>query len=195
MTMSKSNCNSSSSGVSITARFTLPCTSIAVTNEGKHEHSCGSDSAVRESTASTPVVFEQRFDETNCEMTLIGLPPGIDPNKPEPGNYQYSGMHDHGPMQPPPKEGGDFGLLVSLALEARRQSDLLLTRIIEEDKAKDKIKDMKYMQTSDSSSVRKGRQQHKPQNIHGSSTNSSVGQLLKKVKVATVHDSNSNADA
>ena len=103
-------------------------------------------------------------------------------------------MHDHGPMQPPPKEGGDLGLLISLALEARIQSDLLLTTIIQEDKAKDSLKNKNKIAANElRSSVRQGTRHQKPQKGQPLSTNTLANtdkhqrawQLLKKPKVAT----------
>ena len=43
-------------------------------------------------------------------------------------------MHDHGPL-PAPKEGGDFELLIDIVQQAKKNSDELLTRIINEEKA------------------------------------------------------------
>lgn len=40
-------------------------------------------------------------------------------------------MHDHGPL-PLPKEGGDFAKLIGMVNEARKHSDELLTKLIEE---------------------------------------------------------------
>ena len=54
--------------------------------------------------------------------------------KPEPGDYSYSGMHDHGPL-PQPKEGGQFAKIIGLVNEAKKASDLYLTEVIEKEKA------------------------------------------------------------
>ena len=54
--------------------------------------------------------------------------------KPEPGDYSYSGMHDHGPL-PQPKEGGQFAQIVGLVNEAKKASDSYLTEVIEKEKA------------------------------------------------------------
>jgi len=54
--------------------------------------------------------------------------------KPEPGDYSYSGMHDHGPL-PQPKEGGNFSQIIGLVNEAKKASDLYLTEVIEKEKA------------------------------------------------------------
>jgi hypothetical protein len=43
-------------------------------------------------------------------------------------------MHDHGPL-PLPKEGGDIALLIDVVQQAKKNSDKLLTRIIEEERA------------------------------------------------------------
>ena len=57
----------------------------------------------------------------------------ISNSQPKGGEYGYSGMHDHGPL-PLPKEGGEFALLVDIIQQAKKNSDELLTRIIEEEK-------------------------------------------------------------
>ena len=41
-------------------------------------------------------------------------------------------MHDHGPL-PPPKEGGDFAKLIGMVNEARKHSDEVLTKVINEE--------------------------------------------------------------
>jgi hypothetical protein len=43
-------------------------------------------------------------------------------------------MHDHGAL-PAPKEGGDFAKLIGMVNQARKHSDELLTKIINEEKA------------------------------------------------------------
>ena len=53
--------------------------------------------------------------------------------KPQPGEYTYSGMHDHGPL-PKPKEGGVFASLIGLCQEAKKSSDKYLTEVIEKEK-------------------------------------------------------------
>ena len=53
--------------------------------------------------------------------------------KPEPGDYSYSGMHDHGPL-PAPKEGGQFAQMIGLVSAAKKASDEYLTQIIEKEK-------------------------------------------------------------
>ena len=53
--------------------------------------------------------------------------------KPEPGDYSYSGMHDHGPL-PPPKEGGQFAQIIGLVSAAKKASDEYLTAVIEKEK-------------------------------------------------------------
>lgn len=77
---------------------------------------------------------EQSFDASNCKPAIIGLAPGVEAVKPKGGEYGYSGMHDHGPL-PAPKEGGDFALLIDIVQQAKKNSDELLTRIINEEKA------------------------------------------------------------
>ena len=63
-----------------------------------------------------------------CLLTFI--------SKPEPGDFTYSGMHDHGPL-PKPKEGGPFAHLIGLCLEAKRYSNKFLTDVIEKEKQND----------------------------------------------------------
>lgn len=75
---------------------------------------------------------EHILDETNCQPSVIGLPQGMEPVKPQGGDYKYSGLHDHDVL-PKPKEGGDFALLIGIVQEAKKKSDELLTRIIKEE--------------------------------------------------------------
>ena len=86
--------------------------------------------------ASTPLsnVTTQCFDVSNCKAAFIGLPDGEEPSKPEPGDYRYSGMHDHGPL-PPPKEGGVFAQIIGFVNAAKNASDTYLTELIEREKA------------------------------------------------------------
>ena len=53
--------------------------------------------------------------------------------KPEPGDYSYSGMHDHGPL-PAPKEGGQFAQMIGLVSAAKKASDEYLTKLIAKEK-------------------------------------------------------------
>ena len=48
-------------------------------------------------------------------------------------------MHDHGPL-PPPKEGGEFAKLIGMVNEARKHSDGILTKLIEDQNAAAKEK-------------------------------------------------------
>lgn len=67
----------------------------------------------------------------NCRTVRnVGLEDRKKPTKPQGGDYNYSGMHDSG-ILPPPKEGGDFSLLIEMSNQARTYSDELLTSIIE----------------------------------------------------------------
>jgi len=52
--------------------------------------------------------------------------------QPKPGDYAYSGMHDHGPL-PKPKEGGVFASLIAFCQEAKKSSDSYLTEVIEKE--------------------------------------------------------------
>jgi hypothetical protein len=74
------------------------------------------------------------FDASNCPAATIGLPPSIKPVKPNPGDYSYSGMHDHGPL-PFPKEGGQLAQIIGFVDEAKKASDKYLTEVIEKEKA------------------------------------------------------------
>lgn len=58
-------------------------------------------------------------------------------SKPEPGDYNYSGMHDQGPL-PEPKEGGQFSHIIGLVNAAKKASDAYLTEVIEKEKGLDK---------------------------------------------------------
>ncbi len=80
---------------------------------------------------------EQVYDERNenCRKPArIGLAPDVPLSKPENGDYSYSGMHDHGPLYPPPKEGGIFAMMIRYVDEARKGSNQYLTQIIEKEK-------------------------------------------------------------
>ena len=59
--------------------------------------------------------------------------PFTNDSQPDPGDYTYSGMHDHGPL-PPPKEGGDFAQLIGFVNAAKKASDAYLTELIEKEK-------------------------------------------------------------
>lgn len=83
--------------------------------------------------SSTVTITKQLFDASNCNPAIIGLPHGIEPTKPEPGDYSYSGMHDHGPL-PAPKEGGQFAQIIGLVSAAKKASDVYLTELIEREK-------------------------------------------------------------
>lgn len=54
--------------------------------------------------------------------------------KPEPGDYTYSGMHDHGQL-PKPREGGRFAQIIGFVNAAKKASDAYLTQVIEKKKA------------------------------------------------------------
>lgn len=88
----------------------------------------------RSHVPTTPTVHNHKFDETNCQPMIVGLPEGVIPSKPKAGDTSYSGMHDHGPLVPP-KEGGIFAQLLSCIDAAKSESDKLLTQIIEEERS------------------------------------------------------------
>lgn len=50
--------------------------------------------------------------------------------QPEAGDYNYSGMHDHGTL-PFPREGGEYAQLIGFVCEAKKASDHFLTKVIE----------------------------------------------------------------
>ena len=83
---------------------------------------------------SSSSTTEQTFDASNVCTATVGLAQGESATKAEPGSYAYTGMHDHGPFQPP-KEGGPMALLIACANEAQKASDKFLTEIIEREKA------------------------------------------------------------
>ena len=57
--------------------------------------------------------------------------------QPQPGDYMYSGIHDHGPLVPP-REGGDMAQLIGCVQAAKQFNDEFLTKHIEEEKTKKK---------------------------------------------------------
>ena len=98
----------------------------------------GGDNSTTEDTpqvqTQATITKKQSFDASNCPPATIGLPPSVEPVKPDPGDYSYSGMHDHGPL-PPPREGGKFAQIVGFVHAAKRASDKYLTEVIEKEKA------------------------------------------------------------
>ena len=64
------------------------------------------------------------------ELLTLSLP---NVPQPQPGDYTYSGMHDHGPL-PLPKEGGQFAQLIGFVNAAKKASDRYLTELIEREK-------------------------------------------------------------
>lgn len=98
------------------------------------ESSCGSEMVSEEREGESAVtITKQNFDASNCNPAILGLPHGIEPTKPEPGDYSYSGMHDHGSL-PAPKEGGQFAQIIGLVSAAKKASDVYLTELIEREK-------------------------------------------------------------
>ena len=94
-----------------------------------------SEQIVVEENTHTPNVITQQsfFDESNCPAATVGLHPCVEPVKPKPGDYSYSGMHDHGPL-PPPREGGQFAQIIGFVNAAKKASDAYLTDVIEKEK-------------------------------------------------------------
>jgi len=82
---------------------------------------------------SSTTCTEHTFDSSNVSTATVGLAQGESATKAVPGSYAYTGMHDHGPFQPP-KEGGPIALLIGCANEAQKASDKFLTEIIEREK-------------------------------------------------------------
>ena len=85
----------------------------------------------RQATITTE---QSLFDASNCPAASIGLPPSVEPVKPDPGDYSYSGMHDHGPL-PLPTEGSQFAQIIGFVDAAKKASDKYLTEVIEKEKA------------------------------------------------------------
>mmetsp|Transcript_7874 Transcript_7874/g.16902 ORF Transcript_7874/g.16902 Transcript_7874/m.16902 type:complete len:145 (-) Transcript_7874:3193-3627(-) len=77
----------------------------------------------------------QNFDASNSDVSevRVGLPIGVEPMKPQPGDEAYSGMHDQGSL-PELKEGGPMACLIGCAKLAKEYSDDFLTKRIEEQK-------------------------------------------------------------
>mmetsp|Transcript_30708 Transcript_30708/g.69375 ORF Transcript_30708/g.69375 Transcript_30708/m.69375 type:complete len:116 (+) Transcript_30708:73-420(+) len=92
------------------------------------EHVDGGSEA--EKFTETSATIEHRFDGSNCKPAVIGLPENVEPVKPEAGDYNYSGMHDHGTL-PFPREGGEYAQLIGFVCEAKKASDHFLTKVIE----------------------------------------------------------------
>uniref|UniRef100_A0A7S0C2U4 Uncharacterized protein n=1 Tax=Proboscia inermis TaxID=420281 RepID=A0A7S0C2U4_9STRA len=82
----------------------------------------------------------KEFSDKSGENSFrVGLPENVKATKPLPGDFTYSGMHDHGPL-PILKEGGPFSTLIGCVKRARDSSDELLTNIIESEKKAGKRK-------------------------------------------------------
>eukprot|EP00978_Attheya_sp_CCMP212_P003312 scaffold6828_cov53-Attheya_sp.AAC.2 len=147
-------------GVSIRAHFTLP------TQEARKAASAAdyilidgdNDDA---DTDTTTTIIQHNLDERNCSPARLGLPEHEEPQKPQPGEYVYTGMHDHGPL-PPPREGGEFARLVACANRARELSDALLTEIIDAQRQQHTAKKVKAAANDETSSSSHPPQQQQP---------------------------------
>mmetsp|Transcript_4385 Transcript_4385/g.9576 ORF Transcript_4385/g.9576 Transcript_4385/m.9576 type:complete len:156 (-) Transcript_4385:442-909(-) len=115
------------------ARFELPQPAASVGSNDLHSDS-GENDSNSDQGGSSIVITKQYFDATNCKTAVLGLPDGVEPIKPEPGDYSYSGMHDQGPL-PTPKEGGEFTQIIGIVSAAKKASDEYLTKVIEKEKA------------------------------------------------------------
>ena len=71
--------------------------------------------------------------EQGIQPARLGLPEGQVPVKPEAGAYDYSGMHDQGPLIPP-REGGEMAQLIGCVQAAKQFNDEYLTQVIEDEK-------------------------------------------------------------
>ena len=63
--------------------------------------------------------------------------------QPEAGSFEYSGMHDHGPLVPP-REGGDIAQLIGCVQAAQTFNNDFMTQILQVEKEsanKDKHQD------------------------------------------------------
>ncbi|KAL3815908.1 hypothetical protein ACHAXA_005756, partial [Cyclostephanos tholiformis] len=115
-------------------RFEVPATASSAGGDGMlDDDDDGTYDAGGLPAESRVAITEQHFDLSNCKTAMIGLPVGLGPVKPEPGDYAYSGMHDHGPL-PPPREGGQFADIIGLVRAAKAASDAYLTDLIEREK-------------------------------------------------------------
>ena len=75
---------------------------------------------------------ELDFSKHDLNNSFYESPIGTQPDA---GSYDYSGMHDHGPMIPP-LEGGAMAQLLGCVQDSKKHSDEYLTQIIQEEKKK-----------------------------------------------------------
>uniref|UniRef100_A0A7R9X029 Uncharacterized protein n=1 Tax=Craspedostauros australis TaxID=1486917 RepID=A0A7R9X029_9STRA len=57
-------------------------------------------------------------------------------SQPQAGEYKYSGVHDHGDLIPPIEDANDMKALISCMGTFKKESDQLLTKLIEDEKLK-----------------------------------------------------------
>lgn len=126
--MNSSTDHSSTPHLFLNAQFETPSAYDEATRTNTNQES-------GTSVTSTPTTVIERhcFDVSNCQEAVIGLGKSVEPIKPQPGDYTYSGMHDHGPL-PLPKEGGPFAQLIGFVNAAKKASDRYLTELIEREK-------------------------------------------------------------
>ena len=127
-----------------------------------------SDDDETDASPSTSIAHEKKFIASQLPPAGMGLPRADRPKKvhscfvcmvmmtkfcstdslsfssenvvqPEAGSYQYSGMHDTGPLVPP-KEGGPIAQLIAAIQQAKAYNDTFLTELIEEEDASQRKK-------------------------------------------------------
>ncbi len=136
MTMSTSNDTTAAAAAAAAAAESTPRLFMHVQYKVPCFTDDGGSSSAEEQTQKQAIVTttKQSFDASNCPAAIVGLHPSVEPVKPDPGDYSYSGMHDHGRL-PPPKEGGQFAQIIGFVNAAKNASDAYLSDVIEKEKA------------------------------------------------------------
>uniref|UniRef100_A0A7R9ZP18 Uncharacterized protein n=1 Tax=Craspedostauros australis TaxID=1486917 RepID=A0A7R9ZP18_9STRA len=83
-----------------------------------------------------PQTHQFQLDASNVEIQPVGLPDNTPATKPQAGEYKYSGVHDHGDLIPPIEDANDMKALISCMGTFKKESDQLLTKLIEDEKLK-----------------------------------------------------------